>query len=215
VRRLIALVGLLNGLAGIAIDAWVTFPASMATGPGNLFARSFPDALIYFWTFFTHVTNFWIVLIYLAELVPWRWLGVFRRPGTQAAAGAYILLVGLYYHFMLSPTLHLEGPIVVSIVLLHYVGPVLYIVWWLIFSRHGALRWRRLPMLLVPGLVYIGWVLLRGAATDDYPYDILDAGRFGYLQVAIGVLALLIAVIVFCAILIAADKILARSPAPR
>jgi hypothetical protein len=213
IGRLVALLGLLNGVIGIAIDAWVTFPAAMV-GADGLPARSFPDAFIYFWTFFTHVTNLWVVLVYLSVLVPWRWLALFRRPGTQAAGAAYILLVGLYYHFMLAPTLSLGGAIVVSIALLHYVGPVLYTLWWIVFARHGELRWRSIPMLLVPGLTYIAWVMLRGGVTNDYPYDILDAGRFGYAQVAIGVLALLVAVIVLCLVLVGADKVLARRRQP-
>lgn len=206
--RLVALLGILNGLAGLAIDAWVTFPAAMSGEAGP--ARSLPGALIYFWTFFTHVTNLWVVLVYLACVVSWRWLDLFRRPGTMVAAAAYILLVGLYYHFMLAPALELAGPIVLSIVLLHYVGPLLYIVWWAAFSRHGGLQWRGIPMLLVPGFVYIGWVLVRGAVTNDYPYDILDAGKFGYGQVAVGVVSLLVFVIVLCVLLVGADKALGR-----
>jgi hypothetical protein len=103
---------------------------------------------------------------------------------------------------------------VVSIALLHYVGPVLYTLWWIVFARHGELRWRGIPMLLVPGLSYIAWVMLRGAVTNDYPYNILDAGRFGYAQVAIGVLALLVAVIVLCLVLVGADKVLAKRRQP-
>jgi hypothetical protein len=91
---------------------------------------------------------------------------------------------------------------------------LIYTVWWIAFSRHGDLRWRGMPVLLVPGLVYIGWVLLRGAVTNDYPYDILDAGKFGYAQVAVGVLFLLAAVVILCLLLVAADKVLARRGSP-
>ena len=53
-------------------------------------------------------------------------------------------------------------------------------------------------------------MLLRGAVVNEYPYDILDVSKNGYAGVAIGVLILLVAVAIFAAILIGADKLLGR-----
>src|SRR5690349_498885 len=115
----LAWIGILAGLLGLAIDAWEIFPSTMAAGDLNPVARSLPDALVYFWTFFTHLTNLWLLLVYAAELTGARWLTWFRRPLIQASAAAFITLVMLFYHFMLAPALHMEGALAIATYLLH------------------------------------------------------------------------------------------------
>ncbi len=212
-RILFALAGLAAGLVGLAIDGWEIFPSVMAASAANPVARSLPDAFIYFWTFFTHLTNLWLVLTYVAVLSGWKGLAWFGRPIVMASAAAFITLVMLYYHFMLAPTLTMEGALAIATWLLHYVAPVLYLVWWALFAPHGALRFRHIGLMLLPGVGYVAWVLLRGAVVGEYPYDILDAKKFGYGGVAIGVAVLLLAVTLFSVILVFADRRLGRARA--
>ncbi len=214
VSSLVVLIGLIFGVAGLAIDAASIFPAVMTVSAGNPQARSLLDAFIYFWSFFTHLTNLLLLLVYIAELTGWRALAWFRSAGAQAMAAGYILLVGLYFHFMLSPYLHLEGALGIATWILHYITPALYMLWWLILNRHGTLAFRAIPMLLVPGLVYVLLILVRGAITGEYPYEILDAGKLGYLQVGIGAGVLVLAVALFCALLVLVDRLLARRTLP-
>jgi hypothetical protein len=209
-RTLLALAGLFVGALGLAIDAWEIFPSVMVQSATNEVARSFPDAFIYFWTYFTHLTNLWLLLTYAAVLSGWHWLGWFRRPVIMASAAAFITLVMLYYHFMLAPTLNMQGALAVATWLLHYVAPILYLVWWALFAPHGVLRFRHIGLMLLPGIGYVTWVLLRGAVVHEYPYDILDAGKFGYGSVAIGVAVLLVAVTIFSVIIVWGDRLLAR-----
>ena len=208
-RVLLSIVGLVAGIAGLAIDAWMIFPSMMAVSATNPVARSLPDVFVYFWTYFTHLTNLWLLVCYLADLTQWRGLALFRRATMQASAAAFITLVMLFYHFMLAPTLHMEGPLLVATYLLHYVAPITYLAWWAL-GPHGRLGWGRIPLILLPGVAYVAWVLLRGAVVHEYPYDILDAGKNGYGGVAIGVLVLLVAVAIFAAILVGADNLIAR-----
>jgi hypothetical protein len=210
VRVLLGVVGLGVGIVGLAIDAWMIFPSMMVVSATNPVARSLPDVFVYFWTYFTHLTNLWLLVCYLADLTGWRWLALFRRPAMQASAAAFITLVMLFYHFMLAPTLHMVGPLLIATQLLHYVAPVTYLAWWALGVPHGRLSWDRIPLMLLPGIAYVAWVLLRGAVVHEYPYDILDAGKNGYGGVAIGVLVLLVAVAIFAAILVGADKLIAR-----
>jgi len=207
-RILIAALGILAGVAGLGIDFWIIVPPSFVAPEGG--ARSFPDALVYFWTFFTHLANLGLVLVYVSELAGWSWLGWFRKPTTRALMGGYILLVMLYYHFMLAPHLVFEGPLLVATILLHYVAPLLYLGWWAAHVPHVALRLADVPAMLAPGLIYVGWALLRGALVHEYPYDILDAAKYGYGRVAAGVGILMLAVALFCTLLVLADKGLAR-----
>lgn len=209
-RNLVPLAGIVVGTIGLALDASVIFPSMSVVSATNPVARSLPDVFVYFWTYFTHLTNLWLLVSYIAFLSRWRLLSLFARPTMLASAAAFITLVMLFYHFMLAPYIEMEGALLVATYLLHYVAPILYLAWWTIGAPHGSLDWDRIPLILVPGVAYVGWVLLRGAVVHEYPYDILDAGKNGYPGVAIGVLVLLVAVAIFAAILVGADKLMAR-----
>jgi hypothetical protein len=202
--------GLAIGVAGLFIDASLIFPSMSVVSATNPVARSFPDTFVYFWTYFTHLTNLWLVVCYLAYITEWRWLSLFRRNTMLASAAAFITLVMLFYHFMLAPYIKMEGELLVATYMLHYVTPVMYLSWWAFGTPHGRLGWGRIPLILLPGVLYIVWVLLRGAVVHEYPYDILDVTKNGYPGVAIGVLVLLVAVAIFAAILVGADKLIAR-----
>jgi len=211
IPNIVAWVGMIVGAAGLAIDAGMIFP-SMMSGSA---ARSFPDVFIYFWTFFTHLTNLWLIVTYLSVSSGLRWLGWLRQPSTMASAAAFITLVMLFYHFMLAPYLQMEGALLVASYLLHYVAPLIYLAWWAIWAPHGTLRLTQIPLMLLPGVAYIAWVLLRGAVVDEYPYDILDVSKSGYGGVAIGVVALLVAVSILAALVVGADRLIARRPRSR
>lgn len=202
---------MLTGLAGLAINASSVFPSMMTVSETNPVARSFPDVFTYFWTYFTHLTNLGLVLVYLSELTGWRWLAWFRQPRTQALMAGFITLVMVFYHFMLAPYYQLEGSLGVGSYLLHYVTPIAYLIWWTLFARHGSLKFSDIPMMWVPGLVYVAWVLLRGGLwAHEYPYDILDPDKMGYGGVAVGVAVIFISVSLFCAALVWFDGFLGR-----
>jgi hypothetical protein len=101
--------GVAIGAAGLVIDAALIFPSMSVVSPTNPVARSFLDTFIYFWTYFTHLTNLWLLVCYLAWITDWRWLSLFRRPTMLASAAAFITLVMLFYHFLLAPYIRMEG----------------------------------------------------------------------------------------------------------
>jgi hypothetical protein len=212
-RLVIALAGIAAGLVGLTLD-WVEIIPSVTTvSATNPVARSAVDAFVYFWSYFTHLTNLWLLLGYAAVLTGWRWLGGVARQVMLASAAAFITLVMVYYHFMLHPYYTFEGNLLIATYLLHYVAPITYLVWWTLCAPHGALRFQHLPVMILPGLVYVVLVLIRGAFVNEYPYDILDAGKFGYGTVAIGVLVLLVAVGLFSGLLVVVDRWLGRRSA--
>lgn len=196
------LAGLAVGIAGLVIDFWQFMPG-MSAESGTI------GALIAFWSYFTHLTNLMIVLIYLANLTGARRLGWARHPRTEALMAGYIALVMVFYHFLLAPYFTFEGWLLVATILLHYVAPTLYLLWWLLFARHGGLRFADIPLMLAPGLIYVALILARGALTGIYPYDILDAAKNGYDGVAIGVGIISAAVAAFSALAVLIDRWLA------
>lgn len=198
-RLPVTLAGLAVGLAGLVID-FVLFMPGMTAQSGPV------GAFVDFWSYFTHLTNLMLVLIYVAALSGTRWLGWASHPRTRALMAGYIALVMVFYHFMLAPYFTFEGGLLVATILLHYVAPIIYLVWWLAFAPHGRLRFADIPLMLAPGLVYVGLILARGAMTGIYPYDILDAGKNGYGGVAAGVGIILAAVALFSAGAVLLDR---------
>ena len=177
--------------------------------------------LIYYWTFLTNLSNLGLILIYLSALTRWRWLDWFRHPVTRGGMAGIMMLVMFFYHFMLAPNLPpVPQAITISNILLHYITPILYLVWWAV-GTHGTLRPRDVPAMLVPGLSYVAYVLVRGLIAGEYPYTILDPGfaipgqgAQGYLGVAIGVGILVVLVAIFDLLLVGIDGLIARRVKP-
>ncbi|WP_299975898.1 Pr6Pr family membrane protein [Devosia sp. 66-22] len=207
-----ALLAIMIGLVGLALDFYVI--AGVMGPPQN---RSLLSFLVYYWSFLTNLSNTVLLLVYIADLSGARWLGWFRDPVTKAGMAGIMMLVMFFYHFMLAPYLpELPQAIEISNILLHYVTPVLFVVWWAVWSSHGTLRYRDVPLMLVPGLAYVAYVELRGPLAGEYPYTILDPGyappggtAAGPLTVAISVGVLVVLVAIFDLLLVFIDGLIA------
>lgn len=206
--RIATIAGLLLGAAALVLQFALTIPARL--GAGDMIF----GAVIYYFTFFTILTNLALVLIYASELWPQTGLSWFRRPVTRGMLAAAIVLVALFYHFVLAATWQPVGLWAVADGLLHYVTPVFYLLWWVLFMRHGVLKWSDVPSMLVPPIIYLIYAMIRGALVGEYPYPVLEANRLGYGAVAINVFMVLIGLTVLCLIVVAADRLLTRAPLP-
>jgi hypothetical protein len=212
-----ALIAIVIGLIGLALDFYVI--AGVMGPPQN---RSLLNFLVYYWSYLTNLSNTALSLTYLADLSDARWLGWFRDPVTKGGMAGIMILVMLFYHFMLAPSLpDLPQAIDISNVLLHYVTPVLFLIWWTVWSPHGTLRFRDLPMMLAPGLLYVLYIEVRGPLAGEYPYTILDPGHAlpgqppgGPLAVIISVGVLVVLVAIFDLLLVVIDGLIARRRQP-
>jgi hypothetical protein len=77
-------------------------------------------------------------------------------------------------------------------VLLHYVMPVAAVADWLLTpgpAPRGARDWLLAPAL---PLIYVGYVLARGAVVGWYPYPFLDPRLGGYRSVTLHVIAIVL-----------------------
>lgn len=202
-RKPVALLGLLLGLALLILQLVLTVPARVDAGDTPLVA------IIYYFSFFTILTNLLVVLVYLAAVVKGRhWLALFRKPVTRATAAGAIVLVGLFYHFMLAALWQPQGLFAVADFGLHYVAPQLYLVWFALWNRSGTLRYSAIPRMLIYPVLYLVYILARGALTGSYPYLVIDAAQLGYGQVALNALGLLVAFVILYAAAIAIDRAL-------
>src|SRR5690606_38541484 len=108
-RRALAFAGLTSGLLGLAINLAIILPSLITASPGTPVALTLPAALVSFWTYFTHLTNLGLVLLYLADISGWRSLRWLRDPHSRAAMAVYITLGMVHYHFTLAPHPQSEG----------------------------------------------------------------------------------------------------------
>ena len=155
-----------------------------------------------------------LVLIYASDLWPREALSWWRSPVTRGMMAAVMILVCLFYHFLLAGTWNPQGWFKIADVALHYVTPIFYVAWWVIFQWHGKLKYGDVPVMLLPSTIWLIYAMIRGAIVTEYPYPILEAHKLGYGQVAINILAVLAGVTLLCAIIVAIDKALTRVDMP-
>lgn len=207
-KRIACWIGFVVGAAVLVLQFVLAVQLRLAGGD-TIFG-----AVIFYFTFFTILTNLALVLIYASELWPRPGLMWFRWPTTRGMMAAAIALVMGFYHFILAETWDPQGLALLCDVTLHYVTPIYYLGWWVIFMRHGKLKWGDIPTMLLPPTIYLIYAMLRGAVTGEYPYPILEADRLGYAVVALNVLVVLIALTILCAVVIALDRALTRVDMP-
>jgi hypothetical protein len=208
VKTIATWIGLIIGLGALILQFGLSIPLRVSNGDTIL------GAVTYFFVFYTILTNMMLVAIYASDLWPREALSWWRSPVTRGMMAAAITLVGLFYHFFLASTWNPQGWFKVADITLHYVTPIFYIVWWVLFTWHGKLKFGDIPIMLLPSTIWLVIAMLRGAIINEYPYPILEAHKLGYGQVTINVLAVLAGVTILCAIYVAIDRALTRVDMP-
>jgi hypothetical protein len=116
-----------------------------------------------------------------------RWLAWLRVTSL-----VMITVTGVVQAALLAPVEHLVGWAQVADVLEHQVTPVVTLVVWLILGPRGWLG----PHAIVQSLIVpIGWILYtmtRGVITGVYPYDFINPNRYGYGDVLLTVVQILV-----------------------
>ena len=146
-----------------------------------------------FFSYFTVLTNVLIcVSLTLSLMSPSSALGQwFSRPSVVAGIATSIAFVGLTYHFLLSKTWNPQGVQLLADVMLHYVIPVLYVIyWWLDYSK-AALRWIHPLFWSIYPTMYLVYALIRGCMVGSYPYPFIDADDLGYGRTLLNSIGLL------------------------
>lgn len=135
------------------------------------------EHIVNFFSFFTILSN---ILAALMLTTAWAGMGgPFARPSVQTAITIYMTVTGLVYTFILAGLWQPTGWQFVADSLLHYVMPVVIVLFWFLFVRKGTLRLGHLPWFLVFPLAYAIYSLVRGSAAEWYPYPFLDVSVHG------------------------------------
>lgn len=135
-----------------------------------------------------------------------------RSPQTVAASGIalYIGVTGLVYFALLRQLWQPQGWQFIADALLHYVMPVLYLVYWLLFVPKGRLRARHALVWVGFPVGYAIYSLIHGALSGFYPYPFIDVAGLGYPPVLRNMALFTAAFAGLGLLLVAADGWLAR-----
>ena len=152
------------------------------------------ETIIRYFSFFTILTNLLVALCFTFLLLnPKSKPGIFfSKSTTLTAITVYIIVVGMVYNLILRFLWAPKGLQLIVDELLHTVIPLLCIIFWWIYVRTKALKWKdAFPWLVYP-LVYIFIILILGAASGYYPYPFIDVNTIGYAKVFMnsGILAI-------------------------
>ncbi|MEO0327728.1 MAG: Pr6Pr family membrane protein [Pseudomonadota bacterium] len=193
--RLLFWLGLTTTFAGLLIQYPIAISTRMAEG------YSFLGALIRFNSFFTILTNTLVLFVYLSQFKQGV-LCFFNRSIVKATALASYLVVMIVYHLLLSAAHNPTGMEAIANLFLHYIGPVLFPLWWWFEGRSGNLNWSQLPKLLIFPVAYLVYVNVRAFIVNEYPYEFLNIKLNGIAGVApivgaIVVLFLILGLIIF------------------
>ncbi|MEJ6783186.1 Pr6Pr family membrane protein [Aminobacter sp. Piv2-1] len=200
--RWLQIAGLAIGLAALILQFAITMPASMAAG------RSFFGSVVFYFSFFTILTNIGAVLVHLASLrgAGTGLLGRFSSARMRGGVAAAIAMVMIVYVTVLAPLWQPEGLFLVCDVLLHYVTPVIYLLWWLTAGADGSTRWADIGYWVAYPVIYLVYALARAPIAGEVPYPFLDIAANGVAGVARSALAMTILFLVLCVAVIVADR---------
>ena len=181
----------------IAIITWaaLVLQFSLTIKTTDVTGFSYIKTITNFFSYFTILSNLLVATcLTILLLKPSSGLGsFFSKVSVQSAIAVYIFIVGLVYNLVLRNIWSPQGWQLVADNLLHVAVPVLYVLYWVIFTSKNILQWKNiLPWLIFP-MIYLTYSMLRGPLADWYPYPFLHAGELGYGKVSINSLFVLMA----------------------
>ncbi|ANT51627.1 Pr6Pr family membrane protein [Mesorhizobium amorphae] len=203
--RFLQITGLVIGLAGLVLQFCITIPASMEAG------RSLLGSIVFLFSFFTILTNIGAVLVHTSLLssTGYAWLPAFAGPRVRAGVAIAIALVFIIYATVLAQLWQPQGLFLLCDVLLHYVTPMLFVLWWLIAGADGTTRWSDISWWMVYPIAYLIYALARAPFAGEVPYPFLDVAKNGAASVAVSALAVTGLFLVLCVIAVLADHTVA------
>jgi hypothetical protein len=132
--------------------------------------------------FFTITSNILVAVVFTCIAIN---RGVLRSEGIVAGTMLYIILVGVVNALLLWGALELSGGSALVDKLLHVATPVLVPVFWVFFQRKGGLNGRHPLLWAIYPVLYLAYVIARGAASGKYPYPFLNVATFGWQRIAL------------------------------
>jgi len=174
---------------------------------------SIAETVVRYFGFFTILTNILVAVCctYLLLKPASRAGRFFSRAATLTALAVYITVVAIVYNTILRFLWKPEGLQLIVDELLHTIVPILFIVMWFLSAHKATLKWKNIfPWLLYP-LLYIIYILIRGALSGYYPYPFINVTGLGYNKVLINCIGLLVVFLFFSLLFVAIVKLRTRT----
>jgi len=194
------------GWFSVLLQLYITLHSNLLNGKG------IAGGIVSYLGYFTILTNLLVCMALTLPLIaPASAAGrFFSRSDVTAGVATSIVFVSLAYHLLLRNAWNPQGLQLVADTLLHYVMPALFFIYWWFNYPKGALRWiHPLYWGLYP-IVYMVYVLIRGAILGSYPYRFIDPLAIGYERTMINAVGLLIVFIVMGLIVVSLGRLQRR-----
>ncbi len=136
----------------------------------------------------------------------------FSKRNALTAIVVYITIVGLVYNTILRFLWKPEGLQWLIDELLHSVIPFLFIVFWLFFVEKGKIPLKNVLAWLLYPLIYLIYILIRGAASSFYPYPFIDVEKIGYNKTLINSSGMLVAFLAVSILFVALNRLKRVNP---
>ncbi|MGC4017597.1 MAG: Pr6Pr family membrane protein [Luteolibacter sp.] len=185
-RRAFLLMAGLVGLAGLLIQAHVTWHLGVSRG------WSAAATVAKYLSYFTLLTNILLAASSLiGAIAPESRAGTFvHKPATASALLVYISIVGIVYVLVLAGLWHPQGLQWWADGILHYATPLLWAAYWITFVPKVRQPWSNPFGWLIYPALYLIWALIYGTITGHYPYPFLDVKALGVGRVALAIVSM-------------------------
>jgi hypothetical protein len=172
-------------------------------------AKSLGGGVVTYLGYFTILTNLLVcVSLTMPLIAPASSAGkFFSRVEVMAGVATSIVFVGISFHILLRNVWHPQGLDYLTNLLLHYIMPSLYLLYWWLVAPKAALRWIDPVFWGVYPTAYLIYALIRGAVIGTYPYGFIDAGAIGYRQTLINGVGLLVCFVALGLLLVASTRL--------
>jgi hypothetical protein len=190
------------GWAGLAIQFYVTM--SLFAGKDN----GLLGGLSSYFSFFTVLTNLLAVMALTASLRDKKSIAMrfFSRPSVQSGIASSIALVGTVYTLFLRNVWDPQGIQLVANILLHYLMPVLFVIFWWIAVPARNVAWSSILRWMLYPIAYFAVAMVRGVLSDVYPYPFIDADQIGVARAFGNACVVLLCFIVTALLLVATGR---------
>lgn len=170
--------------------------AAIGTQLADLSARGTLDLVNYF-SYFTIQSNLIATAVLLIGAARWRAARSSRFDLVRGGAVVYMSITGIVFTLLLSGTdVDTAIPWVNTVV--HELMPIVMVVDWLLDPPTSRLTFRQGLLWLSYPLIWLAYILIRGALVGKYPYPFLNPDNGGYASVAVYIVLILVLMTLVC-----------------
>lgn len=174
--------------------------------------ETFPETIVRFFSYYTILTNLLVACCFTALVFKREHAksAFFTNSRVLGATAVYITVVGAVYNIILRYLWVPQGLQLVVDELLHTVDPLYFLTFWMIFAPKAGLTWKHVFSWMIYPLVYLIFILVRGAFSGFYPYPFINVTDLGWNHVLRNSAAITAAFVILSLIIIGISKAVRR-----